>query len=211
MANGRGGRKRDRDDRRALAPLVDGGYIPPCVICGHSGRGQRTQQALTHGVTVWLCATHGAEAFLRRRGGTEFAQRLLGVWATAGTATARRIAALKAHVQQISNATRDRKLPGSYSWPKLRKEAERRFAAGEDPTLVIDELRADYADGPAMVPSIRTMRRWFTDGRWRSRRPLHRAKPSVPHTRPVRPRLRDDYTYRVMLCAAFPWISFRDP
>ena len=212
MAKGRDAGKRVRPDRRVVAPLLDSGFVPPCVICGHSGRGQRTQQALTHGITVWLCTPHASEAFLRRRGGTEFAQRLLAAWAAAGAATARRIAALKAHVDQIRNATLDRTLPGSYSWPKLREEAERRFAAGDDPARVIDELRADYADGPAMVPSIRTMRRWFTDGRWRSRRPQHRARPRALRTRPARPRLRDDRTFRALLCTAFfPWISYHDP
>lgn len=56
--------------------------------------------------------------------------------------------------------------PGSYSWPLLRREAERRFATGEAPESVIADLRESYRDGPAMVPSVRTMRRWFTDARW---------------------------------------------
>lgn len=205
--------KRKRAERTVVAQLLGSGFEPPCVICGHSGRGARTLVQLTHGVAIWLCGSHAAEEFLRRRGGTEFAQRLLAAWAAAGSATSRRIAALKAHVQQIRNATLDRDLPGSYSWPKLRKTAERRFAAGEDPALVIADLRAHYADGPAMVPSIRTMRRWFTDGRWRGvRRQHHRVKPKPPRVRPSRPRLRDDPTFRAMLCAAFfPWISYHDP
>lgn len=199
-------------ERSVIAPVLGTGFVPPCVICGHSGRGPRTQLQLTHGIAIWLCATHSTEDFLRRRGGTEFAQRLLAVWAAAGSATSRKVAALKAHVQQIRNATLDRALPGSYSWPKLREEAERRFAAGEDPALVIDDLRTHYADGPAMVPSVRTMRRWFTDGRWRAvRRQHHRVTPKRPRARTTGPRLRDDPTFRAMLCAAFPWISYQDP
>jgi hypothetical protein len=48
----------------------------------------------------------------------------------------------------------------------LRREAERRFAAGESPRTVIDDLRRTYGQGPAVVPSLRTMRRWFTQARW---------------------------------------------
>ena len=205
--------ERPRTGRKVIAPLLEGGFVPPCVICGHGGRGERTQVPLSHGVAVWLCPTHSGEAFLRRRGGTEFAQRLLAAWAAAGAATARRVAALKTHVQQIADGAVGGKLPGSYSWPKLREEAERRFAADEDPATVIAELRGAFGGGPAVVPSVRTMRRWFTDGRWRSARPRRpaRVERPVPKVRPPRPRLRDDPTFRVMYCAAFPWISYRDP
>jgi hypothetical protein len=205
--------KNRRIQELVAPPELGPDFVPPCIICGHSGQSDRVLLHLTHGVAVWLCAVHSSERFLRRRDGTDFAQRLLAKWAAGDSATARKIAALKAHVQHVRNATIDRSLPGSYSWPKLRREAERRFAAGEDPSDVIDELRANYVDGPAMVPSIRTMRRWFTDGRWRSaRKPHYRVKPQHAPLAPKRPRLRDDRTYRAMLCAAFfPWISYHDP
>ena len=105
-------------------------------------------------------------AFAQRDGGVEFVERLARVWAAAGALSARRMAALRAHVQRVRHASVQRGRPGSYSWPLLRQEAERRFAAGQPPGTVITELRKSYADGPAMVPSIRTMRRWFTQARW---------------------------------------------
>jgi hypothetical protein len=181
---------------------------PCCVLCGHSGRGPSSQLHLTHGISVWLCAVHSSEAFLRRRGGRDFAERLVEVWVAGGVARVRCIEAARAHVRQIRNAYAGRTLPGSYSWPRLRKEAERRFSLGDDPNLVIDELRRDYADGPAMVPSERTMRRWFSDGRWRSpclhtakpRRPRHRVLP--PHRRP-----QPSHAYLSMRRTAFPWLG----
>lgn len=56
--------------------------------------------------------------------------------------------------------------PGSYSWPKLRQEAEQRFALGHHPRTVIRELRERYAHNDALPPSPRTMRRWFAEARW---------------------------------------------
>ncbi len=136
---------------------------PPCAICGHSGRGPRAERHMTHGVCVWLCDVHGGAAFTRRRCGEEFAERLAAVWAAAGVSSARRTAALDAHVNGARNAGARRRQPGSYSWPGLRQEAVRRFAAGESPNTVIAELRRDYSGGPSTIPSIRTMRRWFTE------------------------------------------------
>ena len=138
----------------------------PCAICGGEPEAPLAQRHLTHGVSVWLCDQHASDAFARRDGGVEFVERLARVWAAAGALSARRMAALRAHVQRVRHAGVQRGRPGSYSWPLLRQEAERRFAAGQPPGTVITELRKSYADGPAMVPSIRTMRRWFTQARW---------------------------------------------
>ena len=171
----------------------DGGdeaRMPGCAICGHRGRGDRAQHHLTHGVVVWLCAAHRAEGFLHRRAGHEFAKRLASAWEATGALTRRRSATLLTHIRQVREAVSPKTLPGSYAWPNLRKDAERRFAAGEAPDVVIDELRSTYRDGPAMVPSVRTMRRWFTQGRWRvssgsTRRPARRtAKPRSPYRDP---------------------------
>lgn len=141
---------------------------PPCAICGRAGRGQRTLRHLTHGVSIWLCEAHRSDAFLRRRSGDEFVERLAAVWTASGVLTDRRRQALDAHLRRIQAISVERARPGSYSWPVLRREAERRFAAGDKPADVIAELRTTYRDGPAMVPSIRTMRRWFTQARWLS-------------------------------------------
>lgn len=157
-----------------------GAKCPQCAICGHAGRGPRTRFHLTHGISVWLCEAHQRDAFKRRRSGREFAERLAAVWAACGVLTVRRRDALEAHVRRIQTATTDREQPGSYSWPMLRREAERRFAAGEPPAHVISELRDTYRDGPAMVPSIRTMRRWFTQARWLASPSTNRRMPSRP-------------------------------
>jgi hypothetical protein len=159
---------------------------PPCALCAYSGHGERRQRHLTHGVVIWLCHAHGSDAFLRRQGGHEFTNRLAGMWEGTGGLTRRRLAALRVHLQQVREAIFAKELPGSYSWPILRKEAEQRFAAGEPPEVVIAELRSNYRDGPAMVPSVRTMRRWFAQARWCS-------KPTARPRRPNRPKERSPY------------------
>lgn len=121
---------------------------------------------------------------LRRRAGHEFAKRLAAVWEASGVLTRRRSAALLTHIRHVREAMSPKTLPGSYSWPNLRKDAERRFAAGEAPDIVIAELRSTYRDGPAMVPSVRTMRRWFTQARWRvSPTPMPRRERRDARTR----------------------------
>ena len=151
---------------------------PPCVVCGRAGSRPWAPHHLTHGVTVWLCATHRSDGFLRRRGGRDFAERLGAAWAAAGATGARRAAALRAHVRRQQRPAPTRVRPGSYSWPRLRAEAERRFAAGEPPRRVIAELRRRHARGVATAPSVRTMRRWFTDARW-----LLTSGPATPAVR----------------------------
>ena len=58
--------------------------------------------------------------------------------------------------------------PGSYSWAELRREAEERWASGDLPGPVIEELRAREAPGRARPPSRPTMYRWWREGRWRA-------------------------------------------
>ena len=158
---------------------------------------------MTHGIAVWLCSSHGDLRFLRREGGRVFAERLHAAWVSAGRATKKQVNALEAHIRRMNPepATRDR--PGSYSWPDLRELAEARFAAGDDPDVVIRELRQRYANhAPARVPSVRTMRRWHTQARWTDshtaphaprwlrrpgwlRRPLASNWPNLPHDVPL--------------------------
>ena len=78
-----------------LASLRAGPVCPPCAICGRGGREQRKQLHLTHGISVWLCDAHRGEAFLKRRSGREFAERLSAVWAASGVLTIRRQDALE--------------------------------------------------------------------------------------------------------------------
>ena len=188
------------------ADLADGGMAsgnPPCAICARTGVETRRLVHLTHGVSVWLCQKHAGDGFLRGDDGTVFAERLAAMWLATGTLTARRTAALRAHIRQIQFAGAARDQPGSYSWPVLRREAEQRFAAGHDPQRVIQELRDRHADCPAMAPSVRTMRRWYTQARWiaplasspgnprRARRPVPGAFALIPHA--LTQHLRWDY------------------
>lgn len=152
---------------RAFLPGPGGQpIVVPCAICGHGGRGVTRVRFLPHGLHVWLCAVHGRLAFLLRDGGREFARRLHGRWLSNGEYGPRRRLALMAHLERIRQLAGASDKPGSHSWPKLRQEAERRFAAGDDPATVIRELRLEVSGGPAVAPSLRTFRRWFAEGRW---------------------------------------------
>ena len=150
----------------------------PCAICGHRGQRPRAALHMTHGITIWLCDHHRSDEYMKRRSGREFVERLAAAWAAAGMLTIRRQDALHAHHQRIQSPSTEREQPGSYSWPQLRREAERRYAAGEPPAHVIHELRQNHREGPAMVPSIRTMRRWFTQARWLTTQPNNRLRRS---------------------------------
>lgn len=162
---------------------------PPCAICSRRTGRPREPLHLTHGVVVWLCATHGAETFLRRGEGRDFVDRLAAAWVAAGAMGARRARALNAHLSQQRRTPPRRVQPGSYAWPRLRSEAERRFAAGESPRRVIAELRRRHARDTAQAPSERTMRRWFCEARWRTTSvPFAGARrdPSAPYPPPAR-------------------------
>ena len=142
------------------------GSRPPCLLCMGRGEGERAELHLPYGVTVWLCAAHRSVEFQVRRAGRDFVASLSRAWAGAGCLTRARERALDAHRARVLPARPARERPGSYSWPALRGEAERRFAAGEAPARVIRELRERERAGRALPPSARTMRRWFGEGRW---------------------------------------------
>jgi len=142
------------------------GKRPPCLICMGPGQGERAQLHLPHGVSVWLCAAHRSSEFQARRAGRDLVASLLHAWGAAGCLTPARRRALDVHQARLAVPPRARGLPGSYAWPELRREAERRFAAGEAPSRVIRELRRGAAGSAAHPPSARTMRRWFDEGRW---------------------------------------------
>ena len=109
------------------------GDEPKCAICAGNGAGGCAEHHLTHGVSVWLCETHRSDAFLRRDGGHDFVDSLRGMWTAAGRLGTRQRAALATHIRNVRSAPDQRAQPGSYSWPRLREEAERRFAGGEPP------------------------------------------------------------------------------
>jgi hypothetical protein len=140
--------------------------MPMCAICGGAGEGPRAEHRLTHGVSVWLCAAHRSDAFQTRRSGRDFVASLAAVWRAAGITTRRHALALEAHLRRVKGPNpRDR--PGSYAWPELREQAEQRFAAGASLAAVERDIRAAAArEMPSRLPSARTFRRWFAEGRW---------------------------------------------
>jgi hypothetical protein len=156
------------------------GKLPMCLICAGPGRGVRAEVTLTHGVRVWLCEAHRSPEFLRARAGRDFAASLLSCFRAAGCLSGRRSAAIDAHLRRVREGARARGRPGSYGWPRLRDEAEARFARGERPQQVIDALRARHAGGQATPPSVRTMRRWHAEGRWLAPPPPPPSRPSPP-------------------------------
>jgi hypothetical protein len=155
------------------------GKLPPCMICAGPGEGARERLQLTQGVSVWLCAAHRSPAFLARRAGRDLAASLGALWSGAGCLTTRRRRALEDHLRRMRQRPPSSR-PGSYAWPELSRAAERRFSAGEPPARVIGELRARHRRAPACVPSVRTMRRWFSDGRWLAPERSGGASPARP-------------------------------
>ena len=141
---------------------------PICAICLDRTRGKTLERQLTHGVRIWLCEGHHSVAFMRANAGRDFVVTLMRIWRSHGCLTRARSRALDAHLSAIRELGRRsvRTLPGSYSWPGLRREAEECFARGDGVLATITRLRALHARGHANVPSIRTMRRWFAHGRW---------------------------------------------
>jgi hypothetical protein len=136
-----------------------------CAICGPRTLGETRQLALGYGVCVWVCAEHGSPDFQRLHQGRDFAAAFERIWAANGCLTAGRRRALAGHLRALApEAARPR--PGSHSWVTLRREAERRFAAGELPRQVIGELRELVAGYGANPPSVRTMMRWYAERRW---------------------------------------------
>jgi hypothetical protein len=142
--------------------------MPVCAICVDRTRGRTLERELTHGVRIWLCEGHHSVAFMRSNTGRDFAVTLLRIWRAQGCLTRSRSRALEAHINAVRALGRAalRTRPGSYAWPRLRREAEDAFARGERVLATIARLRARHAVDHATVPSVRTMRRWFAQGRW---------------------------------------------
>jgi hypothetical protein len=140
---------------------------PLCAICIDRTRGQTFSRELAYGVKIWLCEGHHSIEFMRSNSGRDFATTLLRIWQSQGCLTRARGKALEWHLRAVRTLGQQvRKRPGSYAWPKLRREAEDAFARGEGVLAVISRLRARHAGDHATVPSVRTMRRWFAQARW---------------------------------------------
>jgi hypothetical protein len=143
---------------------------PVCAICVERTRGRTVPLHLGYGVVVHLCDGHASPEFQAQRGGRDLVLTLERLWRAHGCLTVARANALRAHLAACRGSG-DRRLPGSYAWPRLRQEAETAFARGRPPMQVIAALRAANAAGEAVPPSIRTMRRWHTERRWIARPP----------------------------------------
>jgi hypothetical protein len=141
---------------------------PVCAICLDRTRGKTLARQLTHGVKIWLCEGHHSVVFMRRNAGRDFVVSLMRIWQSHGGLTRARSRALDAHLQAIRSLGRPapRHKPGSYAWPLLRREAEEAFARGDAILTTINRLRERHRRDHARVPSVRTMRRWFSDCRW---------------------------------------------
>jgi hypothetical protein len=123
---------------------------------------------LTHGVKLSLCEGHHSVEFMRSNAGRDFAVTLMRIWRAQGCFTRARSRALDAHLKAVRalGTTIVRARPGSYAWPRLRREAEECFARGDGILNTIIRLRERHARDHAKAPSMRTMRRWFAQGRW---------------------------------------------
>lgn len=140
---------------------------PLCAICLDRTRGKTFPRELAYGVKIWLCDGHHSIEFMRSNTGRDFATTLLRIWQAQGCLTRARGKALEWHLRAVRTLGRQvRARPGSYAWPRLRREAEDAFARGEAVLAVIHRLRERHAGDQATAPSIRTMRRWFAQARW---------------------------------------------
>lgn len=141
---------------------------PVCAICLDRTRGRTQIRELTHGVRLSLCEGHHSVEFMRSNAGRDFVVTLSRIWAAQGCLTRARSRALDAHLRALRaiGTTLTRVRPGSYAWPRLRREAEDCFARGDGILVTIARLREQHARDHATVPSIRTMRRWFAQCRW---------------------------------------------
>jgi hypothetical protein len=154
---------------------------PICVICLDRTRGKTLEREFTHGVKIWLCEGHHSVAFMRRNAGRDFVVTLTRIWQSHGGLTRAQSRALDAHLRAIRALSRPvpRQRPGSYAWPRLRREAEEAYARGDGTLTTINRLRERHLRDHASVPSVRTTRRWFSDCRWLTFRDPEVAAPNA--------------------------------
>jgi len=140
-----------------------------CAVCMLATRSKTVEVQLTHGVSVMLCTMHASEEFRTMRSGRDFVATLTRCFRATRSMTRNHERALSAHLERLNRPQRTatRSLPGSYHWKALRNEVEHRAAAGESMRTIVADLRARHAHDVADVPSARTVRRWYHDGRWR--------------------------------------------
>jgi len=145
------------------------GKAPPCAICAGPGEGGRAELDLGYGVRVWLCEAHRSRTFLTRRSGRDLVVSLMYVWQAAGCMTRQRHLALDRHVAAVRRRAAVRASPGSYAWPELRREVERRAGAGMDAEAICAEVLSLQPGRRVRLPSQRTVERWIAERRWLER------------------------------------------
>lgn len=180
--------KRNREnDATEVAANRDDRSNPPCAICGPAKPAKTTIFRMTHAVVIWLCETHRHPEYLQGDRGRTFTRQLAATWAANGMVTRSRARALRGHHRRVDGVPCVRPRPGSYSWPRLRLDAEARFARGENVRAVITTLRGRHREDYATIPSIRTMRRWFAEGRWLQTDVTREPVTGRTRRRPARP------------------------
>ena len=107
-----------------------------CAFWVERTRGRTEELRLGYGVSVWLCEGHASRSVQTQRGGRDLVLTLERLWRSHGCLTAARHKALGAHLAACEGAAA-RARPGSYSWPRLRAEAEETGIFGV-PTFVFD-------------------------------------------------------------------------
>jgi hypothetical protein len=138
-----------------------------CAICADRTRGRTIPVRFAYRVTVWLCEAHASPEFQARRGGLDLVEVLERLWDAHGCLSSARRRALAAHVAVMTRDLAARPRPGSYAWPELRLRVEAEWARGAPPLPLIRRIRRELAGGPVTPPSVRTMQRWYSQGRWR--------------------------------------------
>jgi hypothetical protein len=173
---------------RSLYKAPWSGKEPLCALCLSPTRERRSQLHLSHGVAVWLCPAHASPEFQRRRAGRDFARTLWEAWRATGSLTRRRERALDAHLARVQRRGGARPRPGSYAWPRLRREVEARAARGERPRAIVLSLRnrRRTRDKDPEGPSARTLYRWLAEGRWLAPPAPRRPAPRPDGGRPSR-------------------------
>ena len=145
---------------------------------------------LAHGVTIVLCNPHRDVRFIASRGGRDFLASIPSIFEAVGLRGNRYAKAVQSLADQVGLRTTatPRRRPGSYAWPGLRACAEAAWASGgsyhQGESLVLAAFGNVAAEHLSVIrpPSRETVRRWWRQRRWLSRRPGEDGTP--PRTRP---------------------------
>lgn len=175
-----------------------------CVACFPSSVAGETVP-LSYGVTIVLCADHRDVRFIQSRGGRDFLASIGTIFESIGLTGARYHRAATKFVDQIRyrDTPTPRRRPGSYTWPRLRDAAERVWQDGgayHDGEMVILRGFLDQPPGLTNPPSPHTIRRWWRERRWISRRPGEEPN-ATPRTSVA---LRDGRVTRILIPASDP-------